>query len=232
MISLFKYKDLKERFIKGRIGDFSNTLYAAIAENYSQVYVILAKLADYLSYNYPDFYSRLCVRLPLPLAVERNERIKKNYGKIIAAQFIYCNYKGEYKDKLLKAAEYYLTGVANVDDYIRKDLCKMYLVAGLPERALPILEDIENKDEKFNQQLISKVYLANGDASKALEYIEKAIAQEVPDEKEYCAAFRHDKAKCLLKLGDSSAKALMIEAINMQTNLKTKKEWKEELESW
>lgn len=232
LISLFKYKSLKDRYIKGRMEDFSSTLYAALAENYSQIYVILAKLADDLSYNYPDFYTHLCARLPLPLSAERNERIKKNYGKILAAQFIYGNYKGDYKDKLLNSAEYYLTGVVNVDDYIRKDLCKMYLVAGLPKKALPIAEDIENKEEKFMQQLISKVFLANEEPNKALEYIEKAIAQENPDEKEYCAAFRHDKAKCLLKLGDHRAKALMEEAIGMQTNPKTKMEWSEELAVW
>lgn len=232
LISLFKYKDLKDQFVKDRMGDFSNTLYAALAENYSQIYVILAKLADYLSYNYPEFYTHLCARLPLPLAVENNERIKKNYGKILAAQFIYGNYKGDYKDKILETAEHYLTGVAEFDDYVRKDLCKMYLAADLPRKALLIAEKIEKKDEKFMQQLISKVYLANGNVEKALEYIEKAIAQEDPEAKEYCAAFRHDKAKCLQKLEDPSAKDLMSEAIEMQTNPKTKKEWIEEIELW
>lgn len=232
MISLYKYKDLKELFIDRRMTEFMNSLYAALAENYSHIYVMLAKLADHLSYNYPENYTHLCARLPLPLAVECDERIKKNYGKILAAQFVYGNYMGDYKEKLFKSAEYYLKSLAIPDDYVRKDLCKLYLAAEQPKEALLIAEEIERQDDKFMQQLISKVYLANGDEIKALEYIEKAITQEEPDKKEYCAAFRHDKANCLYKMGDASAKDVMIEAIELQTNPKTKQEWSEEFAAW
>ena len=232
IISKNKYKSLREKFIDGRMNDFMNSLYAALAENYSQIYVLLSKLANHLSYNYPEKYTHLCARLPLPLAVESDERIKRNYGTILAAQFIYGNYKGDYKEKLFKSAEYYLKSVAQPDDFVRKDLCKLYLAAELPGEALLIAKEIDEQDEMFMQQLISKVYLANGDTDKALEYIEKAIAQEEPDKKEYRAAFRHDKANCLYKMGDASAREVMAMAIELQPNPKTKKEWSEELLAW
>ena len=232
LISLYKYKDLKEKFINNHMKEFSDALYAALSENYSHVYVILSKLSGHLSYNYPDYYTHICARLPLPLNVECNERIKKDYGKIIAAQFIYGNYKGKYKDKLFRTAEYYLSSISKKDDYIRKNLAYLYLAAEMPEKALQIAAEIEKTDDIFNKQVFCKVYYGNGEYKKAKENIEQAIAHENPEQKEYCAAFRHDKAECLYKLGDSSSKDVMIEAIKLQTNEKLKKEWLEELATW
>jgi hypothetical protein len=65
-----------------------------------------------------------------------------------------------------------------------------------------------------------------------LDFINKAIAQENNKQPEYCAAFRHDKAKCLYKLGNAKASEVMKEAIDLQTNEKLKVEWEEELSNW
>lgn len=82
------------------------------------------------------------------------------------------------------------------------------------------------------QQTLCKVYYGNRDYPAALGCIEKAIAQENPKQKEYCAAFRHDKAKCLHKLNEANAADVMAEAISIQPNEKLKEEWSKELAGW
>ena len=232
IISSYKYKELKKTYIDDQLDQFSKDVYASLSESYSHTYIVLAKLAEHLSYNTPEFYASLCVHLPLPLNVEENIRLRKDYGKIKLAQYLYGNYPSEYKEKLFRITQEYLAGVPQKDDYVRKGLIKLYLAAGVPEKAIPIAEELEDRDNMFMQQMLCKVYYENGDYSTALEYIEKAIAQENPEQKEYCAAFRHDKAKCLQKLNKADAMDVLMEAILIQPNEKVKKEWTEELASW
>lgn len=232
IISNYKYKELQKKYIDDQLDQFSKDVYASLSESYSHTYIVLAKMAEHLSYNNPNFFARLCVQLPLPLNVENNDRLRKDYGRIKLAQYLYGNYPPEYKEKLFRITQEYLAGVPREDDYIRKDLIKLYLKAGVPEKALPIAEKLEKKDNMFMQQILCKVYYENGDYPTALSYIEKAIAQEKPEQKEYCAAFRHDKAKCLHKLNAPNAADVLAEAISIQPNWKVKEEWSKELAGW
>lgn len=232
IISNYKYKELQKTYIDDRLDQFSRDVYASLSESYSHTYIVLAKMAEHLSYNNSRFYARLCVQLPLPLNVEKNNRLRKDYGKIKLAQYLYRKYPHEYKEKLFRITQEYLTGVPREDDFIRKDLIKLYLAAGMPEKAIPIAEELEDKDNLFVQQILCKVYYENGDYPTALSYIEKAIAQENAKHKEYCAAFRHDKAKCLYKLNDANAADVMAEAISIQPNEKLKGEWSKEIAEW
>ena len=232
IISNYKYKELQKTYIDDQLDQFSKDVYASLSESYSHTYIVLAKLAEHLSYNNPKFFARLCVQLPLPLNVEKNNRLRKGYGKIKLAQYLYGDYPSEYREKLFRITHEYLAGIPRGDDYIRKDLIKLYLAGGVPEKALPIAEELEKKDNMFMQQTLCKVYYENGDYPTALSYIEKAIAQEKPNQKEYCAAFRHDKAKCLHKLHEANATDVMEEAITIQPNEKLKEEWSKELEGW
>lgn len=232
IISNYRYKEQKNKFIDSRLELFAKDIYASLSEKYSHTYIVLAKLAEHLSYNYPEFYTHLCVQLPMPLNIEKNERLRKDYGKIKQAQFLYGNYPIEYKEKLYKLAEGLLTSVPRNNDYIRKDLIKLYLASNEPEKYFPISEELERRDDKFIQQLLCKVYYGIENYKTALEYIDKAIAQEDPKELEYCSAFRHDKARCMQMLKDPNAKAVLGEAIAMQSNVKLRKEWREELATW
>jgi len=232
IISNYKYKELQKTYIDEQLDQFSKDVYASLSESYSHTYIVLAKMAEHLSYNNPKFYARLCVQLPLPLNIEKNNRLCKDYGKIKLAQYLYGNYPPEYKEKLFRITQEYLAGLPREDDYIRKDLIKLYLAGGVPEKALPIAEELEKKDNMFMQQTLCKVYYGNEDYPTALGYIEKAIAQENPKQKEYCAAFRHDKAKCLHKLNEANAADVMAEAISIQPNEKLKEEWSKELAGW
>ena len=235
MISPYEYKDLKKKYIFDQLDVFTKAIYASLSENYSHTFILLAKYAEHLSYNYQGMFQTLCARLPLPLHIEDDERLRKDYGTIKVAQYLYGDYSDEYKEKLFAIAEDYLTRVTrdkSDGDYLRKTLIKLYLRAGKPEKALPYADEMKNKDNMFNQQTLCKVYYGNGDYSTALEYIEKAIVQENAMQLEYCAAFRHDKAKCLYKLGNADAADVMREAMDMQPNKKLQEEWAEELSNW
>lgn len=226
------YKNLRQEYIDNRLKQFSNVIFAFLSNSYSQTYIVLAKYADHLSFNHPEFYSHLCAHLPLPMNIERNERLRKDYGKIKTAQYIYGNYEPNYKEKLFHIAEKYLLSVKNIDDYVRKDLIKLYLAAGLPQNTLSIADEFEKRDNMFIQQMLCKVYYGNGDYKKGLENIELAISQEDESQPQYCAAFRHDKAKCLYMLKESKAKEVMLEAIRLQPNSRLVTEWEAELLKW
>lgn len=235
MISPYEYKDLKKTYIFDQIEVFTKAIYASLSENYSHTFILLAKYAEHLSYNYHQLFQTLCARLPLPLHIEDDERLRKDYGTIKAAQYLYGNYSDEYREKLFAIAEDYLTRVSRDKkdgDFLRKTLIKLYLRAGKPEMALPYAEEMQNKENLFIQQTLCKVYYGNCNYPKALDFINKAIAQENNKQPEYCAAFRHDKAKCLYKLGNAKASEVMKEAIDLQTNEKLKVEWEEELSNW
>lgn len=234
LISNYQFKELRKKYIDDNLEQFTNDIYASLSENYSQTYIVIAKLANHLSYNFPEFYTNLCMKLPIPLDIDKNIRLKKDYGKILLAQFIYGCYYEDYKDKLFLRTEKILTSVFEDDnnDYNRKDLINLYLSYDNIDKALDLTKDIKEKSNKFMQQLLSKVYYAAENFEKALEYINSAISQEKPDELEYCAAFRHDKAKCLLKIDIKKAIETLNEAIKLQPNDKTKNEWNNELEHW
>lgn len=232
IISKYSYKEMREKYVDNRLNQFVEDIYASLSESYSHTYIVLAKLAEHLSYNFPKIYTHLCVQLPLPLNVEKNYRLRKDYGKIKQAQYLYGNYPPEYKEKLFKISEEYLGRVPRDNDYIRKDLIKLYLAADMPQKALSIANELEKREDKFIQQLLCKVYYEVGDYKTAIKYIENAIAQESHEEPEYRAAFRHDKAKCLYKMKDYRAIEIMNDAIIMQPNEKLKKQWSDELNTW
>lgn len=231
LISTYQYREQRIQYIDERQEQFAADIYASLSESYSQTFIVLAKLANHLAYNFSDFFSRLCERLPLPIDIDNNERVRKDYGKIIVAQYVFGQYAGEYRERLFRIAEGYLMSVGR-DDYVRKDLIKLYLAADMPQNAKAIADELENIEEKFNLQLLCKVYYANGDYNKALDCIENAINKENPLQKEYCAAFRHDKALCYYSLKDPRAVDVMKEAIALQPNDKVKKQWQDELYIW
>lgn len=232
IISIYEYKELRERFIDKQLEQFTKDIYATLSEHYSQTYYVLSKLANHWAFNFPREYSSLCIQLPLPLGFGKNMTLRKNYGKIKCAQYIFGNYNQEYKEKLYKIAEDTLSGIEPKDDFVIKDLIKLYLSAKLPKKAIKISEEFQNRDDPFTLQVLSKVFRENEEFEAALDCIEKAIAQEDPKHKEYCAAFRHDKALCLFKMKDLEAEVIFKAAIELQPNINVKTLWQKELESW
>lgn len=235
LISNNDYKELKKKYIYGQLKDVMGDIYASLSQRYSHTYILLAKYAYDFSYNFPDMFHAICSKLPLPQHIDTDNRLRKDYATIIVAQCLYGNYTDEYKDRLYQIAESYLMSVprdGKDGDYVRKDLIRLHLTMRKPAKALPFADEMYDKDNMFIQQIICKVYYEYGDYPKALDIIDKAIAQVNPKTPEYSAAFRHDKAKCLHKLGDKNAVDVLKEAIKLQPNPKTQKEWEEELNNW
>lgn len=225
-----QYATLRQKYIDNRLDAFANDVHASFSEYYSHTYNVLSRLANHLSYNFPDFFSRLCPKLPLPLNIEHDMDMRKNYGKIVLAQYLFGNYPEQYRKKLFRLAEEYLLS-AKTDDYVRRDLIKLYLKASLPEKAAPIAEKLDKSNE-FNLQSLCKVSCDLGDFDKALKYIEAALSKAFSQKAEYRAAFRHDKALCLHGQADPDARSEMLAAINLQPNPKIKNDWHQELSLW
>lgn len=233
LIAQKKYQDLQKVYIDEQLENFAKVIFASLSENYSQTYIVLAKLCNHLSYNKPQFYNELCARLPLPLNIEHDDRLRESYGKIRLAQYRYGSYEQSYREKLFKIVEAYMKDVPRTSDYQRRDMMNLYLSSNNPDKALPIFDEFENKNNSFALQTLSKTYLALGECSKALDAINKAIEHEEDNnDKDYHAAFLHDKARCLKEMGNVEAVNVMKEAISSQTNAKVTKEWSEELNDW
>ena len=235
LISNNDFHELKKKYIYGQLKEFTEDIYASLSQRYSHTYILLAKYAYDFSYNYPDMFHAICSRLPLPQHIDIDNRIRKDYGTIMVAQCLYGNYTDEYKDRLYQVAEGYLMSVprdGKDGDYVRKDLIRLHLAMSKPDKALPFADEMYDKDNMFIQQILCKVYYEYGNYLKALDIIDKAIAQVNPKKPGYRAAFHHDKAKCLRKIGDKDAVDVMKEAIRLQPNPKTQKEWEEELNNW
>lgn len=235
LISNNDFYELKKKYIHGQLKKITEDIYASLSKRYSHTYILLAKYAYDFSYNYPEMFHAICSRLPLPQHIDTDNRVRKDYGTILVAQCLYGNYTNEYKNRLYQIAGGYLMSVpreGKEGDFIRKDLIRLHLSVGNPDKALPFADEMYDKENMFNQQILCKVYYENGDYPKALDVIDKAIGQENPKKPGYCAAFRHDKAKCLHRCGDKKAVEVMKDAIRLQPNPKTQKEWEEELNNW
>lgn len=224
------YADLRKRFIDECQEQFAKDIHASLSERYSLTYSVLSILGNHLSYNNPDFYFSLCAKLPMPLNIEQNLDMRRNYGKIVLAQYLYRDFPDEYQQKLFRLVEEYLVPVRD-NDFVRRDLIKLYLKAGVPDKADPILGELDENNE-FNLQSLCKVCCAKGDFANGLEYIAKALSKDATLWVGYRAAFLHDKAICLHGLASPEAEAVMKEAIDLQPNPKTKDEWLKELSVW
>lgn len=167
-----KNADLCKRFLDGQLDAFVSTVYASLSQGYTHTYLELAKLSRHLAYNYPEVYNQLCSKLPLPLDIENDMRLRENYGNIIAAQYRYCDNQREFRDRIFHRAEMYLLMTNRDNDFKRKNLIDLYIAAGKTEEALAEMKTYDNPDDIYLHQDLSKVYQIKGDYEAALKYVE------------------------------------------------------------
>ncbi|MDE6654659.1 MAG: hypothetical protein K2K37_09770, partial [Muribaculaceae bacterium] len=74
-----EYDDLRTKFIDNRLEEFASDIYASFSESYSHTYSVISMLANHLSYNFPEFFYLLCARLPMPLNIENDAQLRKNF---------------------------------------------------------------------------------------------------------------------------------------------------------
>jgi hypothetical protein len=226
-----KYADLCKQFLDKQLDTFVSTVYASLSQGYTHTYLELAKLSRHLAYNYPEEYNQLCSRLPLPLDIANDMRLRENYGIIIAAQFRYCNNESEYRDRIFHKAEKYLLMTDRDNDFKRKNLFDLYIAAGKADEALAEAKTYDNQNDIYLHQGLSKVFRIKGNYTEALKHIDYAIANENDAYIAHKSAFRHDKGLCLKGLGDEKWQEVMAEAIEMQPNEKVKSLWIGEMNS-
>ncbi len=226
-----KYADLCKQYLDNQIDTFVTTVYASLSQGYTHTYLELAKLSRHLAYNYPEEYNQLCSKLPLPLDIENDMRLRENYGNIIAAQYRYCDNENEYRDRIFHKAEMYLLMTNRDNDFKRKNLFDLYIAAGKADEALAEAETYENQNDIYLHQGLSKVYRIKGNYAEALKQIDYSIANEGDVYIAHKSAFRHDKGLCLKGLGDPKWRDVIEEAIAMQPNEKVKEQWRGEMSS-
>lgn len=229
LLASSKYADLCKKYLDEQLDAFVSTVYASLSQGYTHTYLELAKLSKHLAYNYPVEYNQLCSRLPLPLDIEKDERLRENYGNIIAAQYRYCDNEREYRDRIFYKAEMYLLMTNRDNDFKRKNLVDLYIAAGKTVEALAEMKTYNNPDDIYLHQNLSKVYQIKGNYEEALKHVEYAIANEGDAYIAHKSAFRHDKGLCLKGLGNSKWKDMIEEAIEMQPNEKVKELWRSEI---
>lgn len=226
-----KYADLCKQFLDKQLDTFVSTVYASLSQGYTHTYLELAKLSRHLAYNFSDEYNQLCSRLPMPLDIENDMRLRENYGNIIAAQYRYCENGKEYKDRIFHKAESYLLMTNRDNDFKRKNLFDLYIAAGKADEALAEAKTYDNQNDIYMHQGLSKVYRIKGDYAEALKQIDYSIANEGDVYIAHKSAFRHDKGLCMKGLGDEKWLEVMAEAIEMQPNEKVKEQWRREMSS-
>lgn len=226
-----KYADLCKQYLDKQLETFVSTVYASLSQGYTHTYLELAKLSRHLAYNYPEEYNQLCSRLPLPLDIANDMRLRENYGNIIAAQYRYCDNESEYRDRIFHKAEMYLLMTNRDNDFKRKNLFDLYIAAGKADEALAEAETYENQNDIYLHQGLSKVYRIKDNYTEALKQIDYSIANEGDAYIAHKSAFRHDKGLCMRGLGDEKWLEVMAEAIEMQPNEKVKEQWRREMTS-
>lgn len=115
-----KYAGLRKKYLDDHIDTFITTVKSSFSQGYTHTYLELAKLSRHLAYNHSKIYNQLCARLPLPLDIDIDERLRVNYGNIISAQYMYCENEEDYKNKIFHKAEMYLLMTICDNDFKRK----------------------------------------------------------------------------------------------------------------
>jgi len=228
----------RKEYIDDNIDDFVNRLFYSLTFGFEQPFQLLSSLSYHLSYNQKDIYFDICENLPLPSTIETNDNIKFAFATIQVAYYKnvkYSNVNGK-NEKMKKAFDYAKTYYKSIDlkDYQRGKFVDLYIENENFTEALNELDKYEQKNDAFYLQKLSKAYRGLRQYDESLESIEEAIKfLGTNGNKNYLSAFLNDKAETL-KLKDETAKAIEIlnQAIDIQSNINTKKSWNKKITDW
>jgi tetratricopeptide (TPR) repeat protein len=228
----------RKEYIDDNIDDFVNRLFYSLSFGFEQPFQLLSNLSSYLSYNQKDIYYDICENLPLPSTIETNDNIKFAFATIQVAYYKNLKYsdspkKNEKMKKAFEYAEIYYKSI-DLDDYQRGKFVDLYIENKNFSEALEELDKYQQKNNAFYFQKLSKTYRGLKQYDKSLEYIGKAIKLLGADgNKNYLSAFLNDKADTLKLKGEiDKAIGSLKQAIDFQTNSKTKDRWNIKLTNW
>jgi hypothetical protein len=241
LISYNNYNELKGIYVDGRINEFTLKIIEAIDSRYDQPYNILGKLSGHLSYNFPTYFESIVTNLPTPANIDFNDNLRFNFAIILVSYYKYLKYNGgkeknELKmDKTLALAKVNFE-LSNLDsDYKKSTYVDLLIEAEEYDLAETQTKDFED-DNEFNFQKLSKIYRGQRYYDKAIKAADDAIefskSSGKKNQDSYIAAFLNDRAEA--ESADKRIECLdtLKEAIEKQTNNKTKDQWSIKLADW
>lgn len=237
LIVFNNYSDLKEDFIDKKIDSFVGNVIDALDSRYDQPYNILGKISGHLSYNFPAHFETIIDSLPTPANVDFNENLRFSFALMLVSSYKYFKYNGAKEaneskmDKVLSLAKVNFQ-LSNLDsDYKKSQYVDLLIEAEQFELAEEQANNFEEENE-FNFQKLSKIYRGQRKYSEAIEAANKAINYNIDQKRQYLAAFLNDRAEAENGSNMISCLNTLKEAIEKQTNTKTKGDWTSKLSTW
>ena len=231
--------DLRRKYIDNQILQFMSLFDQTLNSSFDYPIKVLSKLANHLSFNYPEQFSYLCMNLPTPDNVSRNPSLMEAFANIQFAYYKCLKYSNfDDKDEKMSSArnlgERYYLEMGLDTDYKRNLILKFYIETEEFLKAKEIVHHLEDKNNQFNLQLVSKVAREIGHFSEAIVTINKAIEIETQgsNRPHYIAAFKKDKAETQFKMKDPTCLHTLQQAIGLQTSSKTVDSWTSLYREW
>lgn len=238
LLSKNNMEKIRKIYIDEKIDDFVNQLFYSLSFGFEQPFQLLASLSSHLSYNMKNIYSEICDKLPLPSTINSSNKLKYAYATIQVSYYKNLKYSQDInKDAKMEVsfnyAEAYYKSI-DLKDYQRGKFVDLYIESQKFEEALNEIEKYKQKDDAFYFQKLCKIYRGLTNYNEALHSIERAI--ELLQDKQninYLSASLNDKAETLhLKTEKTEAIKTLKEAIDIQSNEKTKDSWNVKLLKW
>jgi hypothetical protein len=239
LLSDSNYQDARKKFIDDRIVDFFVDFSSTLYSSFDHPYRVISKLSGHLGYNHPKEFSAFCSNLPAPDNIQNNAMVMQAYATIQMALYRVYKYSTlDDKDKLMEssatiAEKYYLEAGAD-SDFQKNTLAKFYLEIGNYDKASNTLEFLTSKEDAFYYQTLSKIQRFKNDFGAAINSIDKAIDIEKnrDNRKWFLSSFLNDKAETLFLQNDPTSISVLEEALEIQTNKKTKDAWLNKIQKW
>lgn len=237
LIAFNDYSDLKKTFIDEKIESFVVKIVDALDSRYDQPYSILGKISGYLSYNFPSYFEIIVDNLPTPANVDFNDKLRFSFSLTLVSYYKYLKYNGgkevneKRMDKVLALAKVNFEASSLDSDYKKSQYVDLLIEAEEYDLAEQKTNDFEDENE-FNFQKLSKIYRGQGKFDEAIDAANNAINFNQEQKKSYLAAFLNDRAEAENGCTKATCLDTLKEAIEKQTNDKTKAEWTNKLDVW
>lgn len=227
-----KHSDKLNEYLRNYMNLLTNTIEASASCHNAQVYYVISNLSGTLAYNNGDIFNTMCRLLPSVTDIHRDENVSYQYANILTRLLQYVPKDDETRESIYQKAHAILTSIQLKDDYYRRTLMNLYLAHGEGEEALKVANLFEQQNSIYLNQTKAKAYCHLGKYDDALRCIDFSIANEGDCYVGHKSAFRHDKATVLYGMKDCKCLEMIEEAINMQPNEKSIRDWLSEKNEW
>jgi len=233
---VYNNQNLRKKYIDDDISVFTSKIIEAVDSSYDQPYSIIAKLSRDLSYNQPEYFAAIIDSLPTPSNLDYNEELRFNYGLILSSYYKYGDLDAE-PDKMKKAlllAKSIFSNTPLEGDYKKGVYVDVLIADRAFDLAFEQLEKFKDRNEFYFQKL-SKTYRGMGLYPDAVSTAQMAIDYHKNKNQinyGYFSAFFNDKAEAEHAENGRNGLTTLKEAIQLQPNNKTKKEWAQKLIEW